>query len=338
MNRRHLLTKATAAASALAVRSFAAAPSRLLIGQIGTAHAHAAGKMGAMLSLKDQWEVAGLVELDAALKESVLKDTPYRGLTLLSEADLLATPGLKAVAVETRVEDSCATALRCLQAGKHVHLDKPGALGHAEFKAMRLEAEKRDLTLQMGYMLRYNPAFELLFKAAREGWLGDITEIDAVMGKLADPATRKDIGALPGGGIFELGCHVMDAVLTILGKPASVHPFSTPHGTDGVKDNQLAILQYPRATATIRVNHTDPFGGPRRRFNVTGTQGTMEIVPLESGHPLPHQSPGPLQKRHPVHPVGCTQRPLRPRVRGPRQSGARRKETRLECRPRHRPA
>ena len=39
---------------------------------------------------------------------------------------------------------------------------------------MRLEAEKRGLTVQMGYMLRYNPAFELLFQAVREGWLGDV--------------------------------------------------------------------------------------------------------------------------------------------------------------------
>jgi predicted dehydrogenase len=174
-------------------------------------------------------------------------------------------------------------ARRCIEAGKHVHLDKPGALKHDEFKSMRLEAEKRGLTVQMGYMLRYNPAFELLFQAVREGWLGEITEIDAAMGKLADPSTRKKIGELEGGGLFELGCHVIDATMTILGKPASVNAFSTPTGTDGVQDNQMAVLQYAKATATIRCNHTDPFGGPRRRFNVTGTEGTFEIVPLESG-------------------------------------------------------
>jgi predicted dehydrogenase len=148
---------------------------------------------------------------------------------------------------------------------------------------MRMEAEKRGLTVQMGYMLRYNPAFTLLFQAVREGWLGEITEIDAAMGKLADPGTRAKIGALEGGGLFELGCHVIDAVLTILGQPSAVTAFSTPTGSDGVKDNQMAVLQYAKATAVIRCNHADPFGGPRRRFNVTGTEGTFEIVPLESG-------------------------------------------------------
>jgi predicted dehydrogenase len=279
MTRRHFITTA----SALAATSAFAAEPRLRIGQIGTTHSHAGGKMSALRSLKDLWEVVGVAEPDASLHASVKDSSIYGGLPLLSEEELLASPGLKSVVVETRVEASCAVALRCLQAGKHIHLDKPGALGHAEFKAMRLEAEKRGLTVQMGYMLRYNPAFELLFKAVREGWLGEITEIDAAMGKLADAATRKDIGSLPGGGMFELGCHVMDIIVTLLGKPEAVQPFSTPNGSDGVKDNQMAVLQYPKATAVVRCNHTDPFGGPRRRFNVTGTEGTLEIVPLESG-------------------------------------------------------
>lgn len=278
MKRRHFLAAAGAFGAAAAQTSFAAAP-RLRIGQIGTQHAHASGKMDAVLGLPDLWEVAGIVDSDR--QRTAAK--PYAGLPVLTEAQLLDVADVKSVAVETGIENSCPTARRCIQAGKHIHLDKPGALDHAEFKAMRMEAEKRGLTVQMGYMLRYNPAFELLFTAVREGWLGEITEIDAAMGKLADAGTRKAIGALPGGGLFELGCHIIDAVVTILGKPASVRAFSTPTREDGVKDNQAAVLQYPKATAVIRCNHADPFGGPRRRFNVTGSEGTFEIVPLESG-------------------------------------------------------
>lgn len=279
MTRRHFLTTTSAFAATSALK---AAPSRLRIGQIGTEHAHASGKMGALRSLPDLWEVAGLVEPDAS-RLSVTQSEPYAGVPVLSEAELFATPEVKAIAVETRMEDSAATAMRCLRAGKHIHLDKPGALSHTDYRALRAESEKRGLTVQMGYMLRYNPAFELLFKAVREGWLGEITEIDAAMGKLGDARTRKGLGELPGGGMFELACHVIDAVVTLLGKPASVHAFSTPTKSDGVKDNQVAVLQYPKTIALIRCNHADPFGGPRRRFNVTGTEGTFEILPLESG-------------------------------------------------------
>lgn len=280
MNRRRFL-----ASSALLVSSqvYSASSGALLCAQIGTAHAHASGKMSAMRALPGLWEVTGVAESDPDLRAKAQKSAVYQDLPFLEEAELLARPGLQAVAVETRIEDSCATALRCLRAGKHVHLDKPGALEHAGFKTMRLEAEQRGLTVQMGYMLRYNPAFTLLFQAVREGWLGEITEIDAAMGKLADASTRGALGQLEGGGMFELACHVMDAVVTLLGRPREVRGFSTPGKDDGVKDNQTAVLAYPRATAVVRCNHTDPFGGPRRRFNVTGTEGTFEIVPLESG-------------------------------------------------------
>jgi predicted dehydrogenase len=274
MNRRHFIAKT----AALATSPLIASSPRLKIGQIGTQHAHAGGKMQSVRELNEIWEVVGIAEPTGPVESDV-----YDGLAQLTETELLAMPEVKAIAVETAIEDSCATAMRCIQAGKHIHLDKPGSLDHATFKDMRLEAEKRGLTVQMGYMLRYNPAFELLFKAVREGWLGEITEIDAAMGKLADPKTRAQLGALPGGGFFELACHVTDAVLTVMGQPKSVHAFSTPVGSDGMKDNQMAVLEYTKATAVIRCNHADPFGGPRRRFNVTGTDGTLEILPLESG-------------------------------------------------------
>lgn len=274
MKRRTFLAT-TLASSATSFVS--AAETRVRIGQIGTQHAHAAGKMEGLRRLNEVFEVAGLAGAD----EKAGKD--YEGLPRMGVDELLASPGLQAVTVETRVEDSCATALKALRAGKHVHLDKPGALDHAEFTAMRKEAEQRQLTVQMGYMLRYNPAFQLLFKARREGWLGEIREIDAMIGKLADERVLKQIRALPGGGMFELGCHVIDAAMTLMGRPDEVHAFSTPSSDNGVKDNQLAVLVYKRATVTIRCNHADPFGGPRRRFTVAGSKGAMEIIPLESG-------------------------------------------------------
>lgn len=240
--------------------------------------------MQAMRAAGSDWDVAGIVEPDANRRTATASAKTYSGVPLVAEAALLQMRDVKAVAVETAIEDSCATALRVLRAGKHVHLDKPGALNHAEFTAMRREAEQRGLTVQMGYMLRYNPAFELLFRAVREGWLGQVMEIDAVMGKLAAAGLRAEIKALPGGGMFELGCHVIDAIVTILGKPRAVRAFNTPTRKDGVPDNQMAVLEYPNATASVRVNFADPFGGLRRRFSVSGTEGIFDIWPMESGN------------------------------------------------------
>ena len=257
----------------------------LWAGQIGIQHSHAAGKMKAMRTLTADFQVVGVVESNGKSRARAEGQSPYDGLRWMEENELLTMPEVRVVAVETGIDDLTATARRCLAAGKHIHLDKPGGQDHAAFRDMRLAAEAAGLTVQMGYMLRYNPAFELLFRGAREGWFGDILEVDASMGKWADPELRKELAAYPGGGMFELACHVVDAVVTLLGKPVAVTPFVRRVGTEGAEfaDHQLAVLEYAKALVTVRCNHRDPHGNPRRRFHVAGTRGTMAIEPLESG-------------------------------------------------------
>jgi predicted dehydrogenase len=241
--------------------------------------------MQSVRALPDIYEVAGIAEPDEKRRATAAKKKAFEGLTWRSEEELLGDAGVKAIVVERNLDEAAKTALRAIRAGKHVHLDKPGAATHSLFKSMREEAERKGVTVQMGYMLRYNPAFELLFRAHREGWLGDIMEIDASMGKLLPDGARPTLGDFPGGGMFELACHVIDAVVAMLGKPDEVHAFgkATRAPADAWTDNQLAVLEYAKATATVRCNHADPVGGPRRRFYVAGTKGCLEIEPLESG-------------------------------------------------------
>jgi predicted dehydrogenase len=85
--------------------------------------------------------------------------------------------------------------------------------------------------------------------------------------------------------MFELACHLVDAVVTLLGPPTEVAAFAaaTKGPEDPLPDNQLAVLSYPRALATLRCNHADPGGTARRAFAVVGQKGSLEIHPLESG-------------------------------------------------------
>ena len=258
---------------------------RLRVGQIGTSHAHAAGKMDALRSLPDLYDVVGFAEPIAARQAAAQKAKSFSGLKYLTEAEILADPTIRVVVIETTLEDSARAALAALKAGKHIHLDKPGAEKHADFIALRRYAAEKGLTVQMGYMLRYNPAIQLLVRAVKDGWLGEVMEIDASMGKLLDESNRKRFAQIPGGGMYELACHLVDTVVTLLGAPTSVQAFgnATRAPQDSFVDNQLAVLSYPKATVTIRCNHADPFGGPHRALAVRGTRGAMEIRPLESG-------------------------------------------------------
>jgi len=261
---------------------------RIRIAQIGTSHAHASGKMDALRSLTDLYDVVGFAEPIAARQAAAQKAKSFAGLKYLTEEEILTDRSIQAVVIETTLEDSARAALAALKAGKHIHLDKPGAEKHADYVTLRRYAAEQKLTVQMGYMLRYNPGIQLLVQAVKEGWLGEVMEIDASMGKLLDEGTRQRFAQLPGGGMYELACHLVDTVVTLMGPPTSVQAFgnATRAPSDPLVDNQLAVLTYPKATVTIRCNHADPFGGPNRYITVRGTHGDIEIRPLESGKGL----------------------------------------------------
>ena len=98
----------------------------------------------------------------------------------------------------------------------------------------------------------------------------------------AKPNTQ-ELAAYPGGSMFELGCHLIDPLLTILGKPTRVTPHNrrTFEDRDDLLDNCLAVFDFADATATIRSSLVEPDGGRRRQFVVCGTKGTLSIRPLE---------------------------------------------------------
>ncbi len=261
-----------------------AQPAKIRIGQIGTSHAHAAGKMETMRASED-FEVVGIVEPDEQKRAALASSKTYAGLPVMTEEELLNAPGLRAVAVETEVKHLVPTAARCIAAGKHLHLDKPAGESLPALRRLLDAATARKLTVQMGYMLRYNPAFVIARQLVRDGALGEVFSIEAAMGKLQGDAERRALAEYRGGAMFELGCHVIDSVVAILGRPEKVTPYSRSSSPlhDGFPDNQTAVLEYPKAIVTVRSVLVEWDGGARRQFVVCGTKGTMDIRPIE--HP-----------------------------------------------------
>ena len=167
---------------------------RIRIGQIGTKHAHATGKFETMRKLNELYEVVGIVEPDENRQKEMAAHPAYEGANWLTEDQLLSTEGLKAVAVETDVVELVPTAQRCLETGLHVHVDKPAGPSMSACRRLHATADKAGLTIQMGYMFRYNPGFEFLFRAVDNGWLGPITELNGMIGKYAGDSVRLEIG------------------------------------------------------------------------------------------------------------------------------------------------
>ncbi len=257
-------------------------PKRIKVGQIGVGHAHAS-KLSVYRDSPD-YEVVGVVEPDADLRKRAEDAAPYRGLKWLTRDQLLETPGLQAVLVETRVRDLLDNASACVNSGMHVHIDKPAGESVPKLKGVLDAAARKKLLVQMGYMYRYNPAVVLLREFLKKGWLGEVFEVHAVMSKVIAAPERKRLAEHRGGLMFELGCHVLDLVIGVLGKPKDVTAFNRHSSVldDKLLDNMLAVLSYPRATASVKSSALEVEGGDRRHLVVCGTEGTFHIQPLDN--------------------------------------------------------
>jgi predicted dehydrogenase len=254
---------------------------RIKVGQIGVGHAHAS-KLS-VYRLSADYDVVGIAEPDAALRAQAQSMPTFRDLPWMSREQLLDVPGLEAVLVETRVFDLLDQAELCVAASKHVHLDKPAGQSLPQLRRVLDSAAARGLLVQMGYMYRYNPAVVLLRQVLARGWLGEPFEVHAVMSKVVAPAERHRLAEYSGGMMFELGCHLVDLVVGLLGKPQAITPFAQ-HAAgvdDGLADNMLAVFRYPRALASVKSSALEVDGGDRRHLVLCGSEGTFHIQPLD---------------------------------------------------------
>lgn len=257
--------------------------SKIRIGQIGTGHGHAAGKLESYRN-SPEFEVVGIVEPDPRLRQKAEAQAAFGDLPWMTVEQLLALPGLQAVAVETEPRHLLGHAETCIEAGKHIHLDKPAGESLVQFRRILDAAARKHLCVQMGYMFRYNPAVVLLKDLLKKGILGEPFEMHCVIGKLLDNAARQKHAEYPGGMMFELGCHMIDIVVDLLGQPETVtcHRQHVGPQADTLQDNMLTVFTYPKALASVKSSGLEVDGFSRRHLVLCGSEGTLHIEPIDS--------------------------------------------------------
>jgi predicted dehydrogenase len=251
-------------------------------GQLGTGHAHASKFQRYQES--DLYDVVGIVEPNLELRKKAIASGQYTNAKWITREELFNTPELKIVGVETEVSELLTTAEICLNQGYHIHLDKPAGASLPHFKKLLDIAASKHLIIQLGYMYRYSPAFMMLDQFLKNGWLGDVFEIHTVMSKVVNDQSRISLSQYQGGLMFELGCHLIDRVIGILGKPEKVTPYlqhASKKHDDHLLDNTLSVLEFPNAIATVKSSGMEVDGFERRHFVVCGTKGTFHIQPLD---------------------------------------------------------
>ena len=255
---------------------------KIRLGQIGIGHNHGAAKMQAARKFPELFEVVGYAEENEEWVQKRGGLSAYEGLPRLTVDEIIAQSD--AVLIECDVRDLTRIGQICVDAGKHIHMDKPASGTLEEFGHLLDTAKAGGLVVQMGYMYRYNPAVKKCLSLIDEGKLGEIYSINAEMSAYDPPGYKRWLSQFPGGGMYIFGCHLLDLVIRILGAPEQVHSFSKHTELDGVDlpDHSMAVLEYPKALARICNSSVEVNGWGRRQLMVAGSKGTVNIVPLES--------------------------------------------------------
>jgi len=258
---------------------------KIKIGQIGIGHNHGAAKAADVRRLPELFEFVGLVIPEHDKDYFDRRDLPeYKDIPVMTEEELFAIPDLDAVIIETAVPYLVPTAQRAIDRGLHIHLDKPAGEDIHEFERLLSDAKKKGLAVQMGYMYRYNPGVLYALEKIEAGDLGEIYYIDAQMSTGHPESFREFLSQFTGGTMYIFGCHLIDLIVKIKGKPKKIVPFITNSQKDGLDfpDNSAAALIYDNGTCFVRTSSVEVNGWGRRQFAVCGSKGSIEIKPIES--------------------------------------------------------
>ncbi|NTW02266.1 MAG: Gfo/Idh/MocA family oxidoreductase [Oscillochloris sp.] len=118
---------------------------------------------------------------DQRPERRALVEKVYPSVKTFSDVDeMLSNPDVHAVAIATPVTSHFPLALRALQAGKHVFVEKPFTATVAEGKQLIAEAEQRQLTLMVDHTFIYTSAVRKIKDLLTSGALGTLYYYDSV--------------------------------------------------------------------------------------------------------------------------------------------------------------
>ncbi len=294
MTRRALLPASTAAAVLSAAK-----PIRTAV--LGAGHAHAAGKITALLRMEGV-DLVGVSEQDSRRRP---QGSGFSGLRWMSEEELLSDSSISLVAVESTMAENLAHAEKAVAAGKFVHLDKAPGTDWKRLERLLIEARRKGLVVQMGYQWRYHPVLRAAVEAGRKGWLGHVYMVRATINQALRPEQRAPLAAFKGGMMFELGCHLIDRIVDLLGEPKRITARCHHHSPipDDLADNTFALFEFDKAMAEVYVAAQQPNGNAYRTFEILGTNGTFVVQPFSPyrGYTDLREAAGPYPKgRHDI--------------------------------------
>lgn len=257
---------------------------KIKIAQIGTSkNSHGNDIWNSIKKQSDIFDICGYAMPENEKEKFPEHIKAFSGYTELTVEEIMNNPEIEAVAIETEEIFLTKYAILAAKHKKHIHMEKPGGTNLADFENLIKIIKQNETVFHTGYMYRYNPYVIELKEKIKNGELGDIISVEAQMNCIHQDDVRKWLANLPGGMFFFLGCHLIDFIYSIQGKPLKVIPLSCTTGINGINtyDYGMAVLQYKNGVSVAKTNDTQIGGYARRYLAVTGTKATVEISPLE---------------------------------------------------------
>ncbi len=172
---------------------------------------------------------------------------------LVGDVDALISADIDALVVATPAPTHAELALRALEAGKHVLVEKPLALCAADAETIVAEAKARDRALLTGHLMVYHPVFERVGELLRSGELGDLYYLYSRRVNLG--RLRREESAL-----WSFGPHDLSMIDALVGElPTSVTARGESYLQPGVADVVFVTLRFASGVmAHVHLSWLDP--------------------------------------------------------------------------------
>lgn len=181
-------------------------------------------------------------------------------------AEVLRDPQVRAVSIATRTASHYAVARQCLEAGKHICVEKPFTLKVQEAAELVDLASRKGLKLMVGHVLEYHPAVLKIKDLLQRGELGDLYYIHTQ--RTHPGVVRQDENAW-----WSLASHDLSAICLWMGGqvPVRVSARGQKILQQGIEDVVFASLEFADGrTAHVHVSWLDPH--KVRRMTVVGSR------------------------------------------------------------------
>lgn len=192
--------------------------------------------------------------------------------------EMLAAAAPDAVHVVTPPASHASLAMRLLDAGVHVLVEKPLALTVAEADRMLAVAERRQRVLTANHNRWFDPVVAAARQLLSSGDLGTLVGVDVFQGAAAgeaDPGAGAHWSrALPGGMLHNLGPHPTYLLRNFVGTVRDINVLAESDSAGQLREVR-AQVRGATALGTLTISlHAQPF---MNRLTLYGTSMTAEV-------------------------------------------------------------